>query len=205
MIRVAVSVEGETEEEFINEVVAVHLLERDIHLQPVLLVGDVTVEHLALDMADLYWSYDFVTSLVDFYGFRDKGDASIEELEDRIRKSVVDKIRRSFDESRIFPYVQLHEFEGLLFSDVNAFGYLEISEETLYELRNIRSQFLSPEDINDNTETAPSKRLSSLMPRYDKRVAGTLIALETGLDTIRAECPRFNEWLTRMETLQGLS
>ncbi len=72
-------------------------------------------------------------------------------------------------------------------------------------MRNIRSQFPSPEDINDNTETAPSKRLSSLMPGYDKRVAGTLIALETGLDTIRAECPRFNKWLTRMEALQEMS
>ena len=201
MIRVAVSVEGETEEEFVNEVLAVHVMGRNIHLQPVLLGGDVTVERLALDMADLYWSYDFVTSLVDFYGFRDKGNATIEELEQRIHTVVVARINRSFDESRVFPYVQLHEFEGLLFSDVNAFTWLGVSDETLDNLRHIRSHFATPEDINDNVHTAPSKRLKSLIPRYDKRVAGPVVALEIGLDRIRAECQRFDEWFTRLESL----
>ncbi len=202
MIRLAISVEGRTEEEFVKEVLSGHLRIRGVEPQPVLLNGNVTLDRLGSDIAKLFWSFDFVTSLVDFYGFRDKGDATPEELEQLIHGEVVAKINQSFDESRIFPYVQRHEFEGLLFSDVNAFDYLDISEETLDALRNIRSQFPTPEDINDNVDTAPSKRLKSLIPRYDKRVAGPLVALEIGLDRIRAECPRFNEWLVRLETLE---
>ena len=202
MIRLAIAVEGRTEEEFINEVLAARLRIAGVEPHPVPLDGNVTVERLASDMAKLFWSFDFVTSLVDFYGFRDKGNASVEELEERVHGSVVDKISRSFDESRIYPYVQRYEFEGLLFSHTNAFVCLDVPEETLSELSSIRSQFTTPEDINDNADTAPSKRIEKLIPTYDKSLSGPLVALEIGLDKIRAECPRFNEWLIRLETLQ---
>ena len=85
---------------------------------------------------------------------------------------------------------------------MDAFTWLGVSDETLNELRNIRSRFPTPEDINDNVDTAPSKRLEDLIPRYDKVVFGHLVALETGLDRIRAECTRFNEWLTTIESLR---
>ena len=89
----------------------------------------------------------------------------------------------------------------MLFSDVNSFRTLDTSEETLNALRGVRAQFPTPEDINDNVDTAPSKRLENLIPRYDKVVFGPLVALETGLDNIRAECPRFNDWVTKLESL----
>ena len=202
MIRLAVSVEGETEEEFVKDVLAGRLRMRGVEPYPILLGGDVTLNHLASEIAELYWDFDYVTSLVDFYGFRDKGNATIGELEQRIHRTVVARINRSFDESRVLPYVQLHEFEGLLFSDVSAFRYLGVSDETMNELRYLRSRFNTPEDINDNVDTAPSKRLKSLMPR---RANGPVVAQRIGLDKIRAECPRFNEWLTRLESLQSSS
>ena len=185
MIRLAIAVEGRTEGEFVTEVLADHLREMSVEPTRIFLNGNVTVERLASYMERLSWSFDFVTSLVDFYGFRDKGNASIEELEQRILATVVSRINRSFDESRIFPYVQLHEFEGLLFSDVNVFRSFGISEETLNSLIGIRAQFRTPEDINDNVDTAPSKRLEGLLPEYDKVVFGPLVALEIGLDKIR--------------------
>ena len=55
-----------------------------------------------------------------------------------------------------------------------------------------------------NADTAPSNRIKSVIPGYQKVVDGTLIARETGLDTIRAECPRFAEWLAKLESLGGL-
>ncbi len=204
MIRLAISVEGETEEEFVKEVIAERLRIYGVEPYPILLGGDVTLDRLASDMAELYWSFDFVTSLVDFYGFRGKGSDTVEELERRIHTTVVAKINRSFDESRIFPYVQLHEFEGLLFSDVNAFTWLGVSDEILDALRNIRSRFITPEDINNSVDTAPSKRLESLMPRYHKRVDGPVVALEIGLDRIRAECPRFDKWVAHLESLEQI-
>ena len=203
MIRVAISVEGGTEEDFVNEVLAARLRIDGVEPYPISLNGDVTVERLASDMAKLFWNFDFVTSLVDFYGFRGKGNATVEELEQLIYVSVARKIGRSFNEALIYPYVQKHEFEGLLFSDVNSFQNLDVSDETLSNLLSISCQFTTPEDINDNTDTAPSKRIEHLIPEYDKRADGPLLALEIGLDKIRSECPRFNLWLARLENLES--
>ena len=160
------------------------------------------MERLASDMALEYRNFDFVTSLVDFYGFRGKGDATLGDLEQCISEAIDQKIGRSWDQSRVFPYIQQYEFEALLFSDVAAFeDVIYVPEESVAELQRVRRRFDTPEDINDSKETAPSKRILALIPRYNKRVHGPLIAETTGLNTIRSECPRFNAWLERLESL----
>ena len=205
MIRVAIAVEGRTEEEFVKNVLADHLRTRGVEPTPVLLGrrgGNVTVERLASEMAKLHWAFDRVTSIVDFYGFRGKGGASREELEKRIHDQVDRNIGRSYDQSRVFPYVQQYEFEGLLFADVTVFGkFLDHPPDLVEKLRAIRSKFETPEDINDGVTTHPSRRIEDLMPTYQKPVDGPLLAGRMGLSTIRAECPRFNQWVTRMEAL----
>lgn len=75
-------------------------------------------------MARFYWDFDFVTSLVDFYGFRGKGDRTVEELEKHLTERTHMQVDHECDPRRVFPYVQRHEFEGLLFSDVSAFSKL---------------------------------------------------------------------------------
>ena len=211
MIRLAISVEGRTEEEFVKLVLAEHLRAKGVEPQPVLIGkhgkgdkgGDVTVKRLATEMATLYWSFDAVTSLVDFYGFRDKDDRSVERLERHLLKKVRARIRRrEWDETKVFPYVQRHEFEGLLFSDVNAFtSVMDAPEESVAELRRARSQFSTSEDINDEPETAPSKRITRTISRYRKALHGPLLAETMGLDAIRKECLRFNQWVERLESL----
>ena len=49
--------------------------------------------------------------------------------------------------------------------------------------------------------TPPSKRIKALIPKYNKVLHGPLAAGETGLDSMRNECPRFNGWLSRLESL----
>ncbi len=202
MTRVAISVEGSTEEAFVKRLLIGYLAEKGIFVQPFPLNGNITVQRLALDMANFFWSFDFVTSLVDFYGFRDKGEKTIEELEKDISETIDKRIGRSWDQRRIFPYIQQYEFEGLLFSDVESFRPVPgVDEECLTSLGQIRQQFETPEHINDNSTTAPSKRIKALIPKYNKVLHGLLVAGETGLDRIRNECPRFNGWLTRLESL----
>ncbi len=202
MTRVAVSVEGSTEEAFVKRLLVGYLEEKGIFVQPFPLHGNITVQRLALDMANFFWSFDFVTSLVDFYGFRDKGEKTIEELEENISETIDKRINQSWDQSRIFPYIQQYEFEGLLFSNVDGFRLVpEVDEECLTSLSQIRQQFETPEHINDNSTTAPSKRIKVLIPTYNKVLHGLLVAGETGLDSIRNECPRFNGWLNRLESL----
>ena len=209
MIRLAISVEGPTEEEFSKAVLTSHLRFHGIEAQPILLGrargrgggGNVSVERLALEMVYLCRSFDAVTSLVDFYGFRKKCEKTAEELESLLRQEIQQKI--DWNENRILPYVQRHEFEGLLFSDVGAFSALiGTSPESVDLLRNIRSSFATPEDINDNKATAPSQRIKNVIPHYRKPLHGPLVATEIGLDAIRAECPRFNNWMISLESLQ---
>ena len=105
---------------------------------------------------------------------------------------------------RVFAYVQRHEFEALLFSDVRAFARTAVaSSDAERELAAVRDQFASPEDINDSPATAPSKRIARSMPRYDKVVDGAQVAAAIGLETMRLECPRFSAWISRLESLDA--
>lgn len=208
--RLAISVEGHTEREFVNSVLAGHLRGRGVEPTPILLGrargrsggGNVSVERLATEMGRLRGSFDAVTSLVDFYGFRRKGNQTIEELEGQIFQEFRTKIARKWDATRVFPYIQQYEFEALLFSDLDAIAnWLDVPEKSVKELRRIRSEFSTPEDINDSHDTAPSKRIAQSIPRYKKTIDGPLLVREIGLATIRTECPRFGKWVTRLESL----
>ena len=168
MTRLAVSVEGQTEEEFVKQVLADHLRARHVESTPVLLGrarggaggGNVSSDRLVAEIAHLYYSFDAVTSLVDFYGFGDKGDRTVEEVEAHVADRIAECVGRDWDETRVVLYVQRHEFEGLLFSDVDVFAtQINFPDNCVADLRAVREQFGTPEDINDHPETAPSKRI----------------------------------------------
>ena len=205
MIRLAIVVEGQTEEGFVKQVLVDHLRTHGVIPIPILLGrrgGDVNMERLVSDMAKSFWSFDFVTSLVDFYGFRDRGSEEPDDLENRINNAIVSRVKRSFDQTRVFTYVQKYEFEGLLFSNVEALQAVSgATSDSLAQLQSVRSGFPTPEDINDNRETAPSKRITFALPQYNKRLHGPQVASDIGLEKIRTECQRFNAWMTRLETL----
>ena len=207
MVRIAIVVEGQTEFEFVSRVLAPGLWEGEVYLFPSLIGrrgGNVSVDSLAADMVGRISSFDYVTSLVDFYGFRGKGDLTCDALEEHINAAVAGRVHRPQVQPRVFAYVQQYEFEGLPFSNVNVFeSELIAPDECVEQLRTIRENVSSPEDINDSSDTAPSKRISSLIPNYNKRIDGPLLAGEIGLETIRRECPRFNAWVTRMESLDN--
>ena len=213
MIRLAITVEGETEEDFVTEVLGPHLNSKEIYPFPILLGrakrnvgggGNVTIGRLAADMVSNYHRFDFVTSLVDFYGFRDKGTRSVGELEQAITQEVQERIQRNWDQRKVISYVQQHEFEGLLFAKVDGFVNVPGADDSvMVQLARVRAQFSSPEDINDNPNTAPSKRIIQVLPDYVKTIDGPQIAQAIGLGTIRQECPRFDSWVTRLESLSA--
>ena len=59
----------------------------------------------------------------------------------------------------------------------------------------------APEDIDDGPMTAPSKRLREVFAAYQKPLHGPLAVAAIGIDRIRAVCPHFHHWLTRVEAL----
>lgn len=97
-------------------------LMESVHIKGFRSLADVEITGLpqaaVLIMVTLRQSFDAVTSLVDFYGFRGKGSRTVEELEELLARKIRQKIPGP---KAVIPYVQKHEFERLLFSDVTAF------------------------------------------------------------------------------------
>lgn len=210
MIRVCIVCEGQTEVEFVKNCLAPYLLSHGLQVFPSLLRspsghhrgGRVTVERLVKFISHQYHEADRITTLVDFYGFQDRNGRSRAELEADILAGVA-RITTGFDPRFVLPYVQMHEFEGLLFSDPHAFMWVEDgwSEETQARLEAVAQAFDSPEDINDSPQTAPSRRILSIFPAgtYSKTEHGPLIAESIGIDAIRAKCPAFNAWVEKLQ------
>jgi hypothetical protein len=214
-------VEGQTEETFVNEVLGRHLYAVGFHSVGARYIGGARrrggicgwaearqgiVNHLRQD------GQIFVTTMVDYYGLPQSdgrewpGRAAAALLRSDDRASFVEShlsqdVREILDTNRFIPFVVMHEFEALLFSDCAAFGRAIGQPELALELAAIRDGFDTPEGINDSPESAPSKRILALKPSYEKPLLGALAALEIGLEKIRAECPHFDGWVRRLESL----
>ena len=106
---------------------------------------------------------------------------------------------------RFIPYVQMHEFEGLLFSNPSQLAYALRRQDLAQQFWAIRKDFETPEHIDDSPVTAPSKRIQNLFPRYRKVQMGETAAKAIGLRKIRQQCPLFNAWLDKLEKLTPLA
>lgn len=216
-------VEGETEETFVNEVLGEHLRARgyvDVSARRIGLGhrrGGIVawgaarrdiVRHLKQDRTWL------VTTMVDYYalpksaangwpGRAAAGNLPFERrassVEAEVHADVAPEMGRNFEQGRFLPFVVMHEFEGLLFSDCTRFAAAIGRPDLTAALQEIRDGYTTPEEINDSPATAPSKRVEALVPGYTKPLFGTLAALEIGLPAMRAECPHFRSWLERLE------
>ena len=105
---------------------------------------------------------------------------------------------------QFIPYLQLHEYETLLFSKPEAFGvFFKECGEAIKALQAIAASVPSIEHINDNWKTVPSRQIIQVLDEYDgrKATAGPDIAENIGVATIRSKCPHFDGWLVRLETL----
>ncbi|MFN0105125.1 MAG: DUF4276 family protein [Bryobacteraceae bacterium] len=220
MARLLVHVEGKTEETFVNEVLAWHLHGQGYTKVSARRVGNhrrrggvgtwesakrEILGHLKNDRDAI------ATTMLDFYGMPTTwpgretpcGRTSAQKASS-IEDALASDIRASIDTPRFVPFVMMHEFEAMLFSDCAAFSREIGRPELEPALLQIRHSFKNPEEINDSLETAPSKRLLALMPDYQKPLFGALAALEIGLKKIRAECPHFDGWVRRLEALAAL-
>ena len=225
MSRLLVHVEGETEEDFVKEVLRPYLYDRGYSAVSARLMGNTRqrrrrggikgwaevrkdiLRHLKQDAGRL------VTTMVDYYGLPQSGSKTWPErraaggvafeqkaktVEDALLADISQEMGGAFNVDRFIPYVMMHEFEAMLFSDCEGFGRGIGREDLVPRLQAIRDQFASPEEIDDSPDTAPSKRIEHLMPDYQKPLMGNLAALEIGIHAIRRECPHFEEWLERL-------
>jgi hypothetical protein len=100
---------------------------------------------------------------------------------------------------RFVPFVTMHEYEALLFSDCHKFAHGIGRPDLAHAFQAVRERFASPEEINDSPVTAPSKRVKAIFPGYQKPFLGALAMMEIGLTAVRAQCPHFDAWVARLE------
>lgn len=218
MHRVLILVEGQTEERFVKTVLNPHLENYNVVCIPTIITTKLVkrgpnfkggvpeytkvkrqIQRLLGDTNAIK-----ISTMIDYYGvpnsFPGKNNIFGEKPHDRV-KYLESELLKDIDDQRFLPYYALHEFEALLFSSPLEIANTMIQPASLADLQAIRSSFATPEDINDNPITCPSKRLSNLFDIYNKPIYGTLISQRIGLETIKAECPHFNEWISTFENL----
>jgi hypothetical protein len=223
MIQVHVICEGPTEEMFVTNVLEPHFTTKGIDLWAVNIGGNVTFYRLFKPIRIRLNSYPqaYCTTFFDFYGSagefpgkseavkqahsKERHDCVVAALKEKVCEHLGKQGKQAVD--RFIPYVQMHEFEALLFSKPDILAS-ELGLPSSTDVQQIAGQFATPEDINDSVKTAPSKRLKGLCmdnrKRYEKVLLGKNAALAIGLPTIRSKCPLFNDWLHRLESLQAL-
>ncbi len=216
MTRVYVVVEGQTEETFVNAVLAPDLGHCGVFLAARLLGtaghrgGNVTYARVKRDVAMLLKQDKsaYCTTLLDLYGLGKgfPGDTAAPrrptDIEQAMNNDMIGALGGTWRaDIRFIPYIQQYEFEGLLFSDPERLARGISQPQLENNFQNIRAKFATPEEINDSPQTAPSRRILQIYPPYQKPTHGVLVAKAMGLAVIRRQCPRFNAWITRLESL----
>lgn len=216
MKRLIIVCEGQTEQEFCNDILQPHLNQFGIVIQNPTIkktAGGIVRWDSLKHQIETHLKQDptaFVTTLIDFYGIHayhnypnwlqanqhNNKNVGMDLME----QGMLSDIPAQF-QHRFIPYIQLHEFEGLLFCDINVFDNGFEENEFLdynYLVQTINDN-QNPELINDSSITAPSKRLLKIIKDYSKITHGCLIAQDIGINKMRAKCPRFNKWIDDLE------
>lgn len=226
MIRLSMSVEGQTEAEFAVSVLSPHLANFNVSLYRPRLTGLHgrrrgriptggllnTFGHAFKDIqrwlkedqkpdARFTMMVDLYSLRTDFPGYeegmrRATGRERAEALEESLANAMGDP--------RFIPYIQVHEFEALVLVDPQRLTELyKVPNAQIEALRRECEAFDTPEDINGGQHSHPKDRIKQRVPNYDENVAGPLVAEGIGLPTLRERCPHFGRWLTRLEQLDA--
>ncbi len=219
MIRLNITAEGFSEERFVTDILRPHLLNFGVYtvVRKVLSNrklrkrgGIVGYEKFKNDVTQWFRECPDVyhTTLIDLYGLKPDfpGHTTTRHLQPYNRVLEMEKLlKEDLHFYKFIPYIQLHEYETLMYSDTTIMeNWLGLYNKLPINcFSNIRNSFpnKNPELINESPEMAPSKRILSLCNSYDKVNDGILILKEIGLKKLRRECSHFYEWVTSLENL----
>lgn len=223
--RLIVVVEGHTEEAFVKDVLQPHLNDSGVYTSATL-VGKTIAQkrgHRRRGGGHFkHWRKDIkrilggergddlrVTTLFDLYGLPDDfpglglhgADADTLRRCASLEAALADDIH----DHRFIPYIQRHEFETLVLAALPSLAELLDAEDDLAGLAALKEALgpVAPEDVNDGRNTAPSKRLLDFIPGFSKVLHGPLAIADTGLASLRRQCPRFGVWVRKLEKLSA--
>lgn len=212
MKRVVFIVEGDTEVRFIQKCLIPYLYSRGysnpMNAQKILTNrklnkkgGNISFEYLKNDICRVAATSNvLITTLLDFFRLPDDyphhttDSQKISDIENAIRENISTIIEKSC----FLPYIQRHEIESLMYTNMDGFNIVLDDTASLDKLQKIINSYPNPEDINGGAQTAPSKRLMKIFP-YEKTTDGEMILEALNIDDIRTKCPHFNEWIEKLE------
>ena len=208
--KVIIIVEGQTEEEFVNESLRPWLNNHSIYDVRAIKIrtsqtgkgGSANYQKFKNDVSRLLNQQNdvLITSLIDFFRL----PTSFPGYEEALRIPNVERrveflenaLAEEINSERFLPYIQLHEFEALLFTRIAGFKALpDLGLKEIAEIKTVMELYPNPELINDNPTTAPSKRLEQIYPGYKKVLHGNFIILENTFQSLLEKCPRFRNWV----------
>jgi hypothetical protein len=215
-VELRVLCEGQTEQRFVNQVLAPHLQKgfgvyaTPQSMNPRSSGGVVPFDRLRRAIQTEVGRsrvHQHVTTMIDLYKIGNYPGA-----DRRANESGVDRAARieasmaaGLPNPRFHPYVQVHEFEALVFVDLDELERQFPDGEAQGAAAKLRRAIgnLAPEQIDDGPHTAPSKRIIGVIEDYyaRKSVAGPAITEGIGLSRLRASCPHFNTWVSLLEGL----
>lgn len=214
--RVNVLVEGQTEETFVREVIAPHLAGFQVWATARIVETSKGYKGGAVSFAKMEqqvrrWCLQdptaTITTMFDVYGLPNDFPGGAHWIANANPETQAAALETAFQtavgQPNFLPYLQLHEFEALLFSDLNKFSYADVAPQAIAALHQQLAGFATPEHVNNSPQTAPSKRIIQLWPGYEKSkpLNGALIALAIGLPAMRQACLRFDAWISKLEGL----
>jgi len=208
-----VIVEGQTEEKFVKKILTNFFLEFRIFFKPILIEtsrsphqkykgGLVNYNHIRKDISKVLQNGDChkVTTMIDYYrlpdNFPGKGTLPSGNIYDKV-KYLEDCWFSDIGNQKFIPYIQIHEFEALLFSDIK--GFEEVFPQEKEKFMDIINRFPNPEFINDDPQTTPSRRIGSIVTSYNKKLHGIDIAEIVGIGKMIERCPHFKEWIEKLK------
>lgn len=214
MIRIGISVEGYTEDEFCKQVLHPYFSNYDIHIESIIVTtkrnqcgkkfkgGCVNLDRVKSELSKILPSFDYVTTFYDLYGFDIEETITADALEE--------KIKNLFPENhKLIPYIQKYEFETLLFSEPAYYEEYFNNCKAKVDIEHIITSCGSVESINNSVETAPSKRICKFFDKYDEQYEkvfhGPSIIHDIGLDKIMSQCPRFKNWINTILKLSEVA
>jgi hypothetical protein len=219
MKRLIIICEGSTEVQFCRILLEAHFFNHNIQIHPAQLKksgGGIVAWGSVKKQIEIHLKQDqeaVVTTFVDYYGIKPKHFFPAwnlcMQIPDKIKR--IDALERAMQDEiddslryRFIPYIQLHEFEGLLFNSAAVFERNIPSENfsDREQLGRIIEEYPNPELINDTLTNSPSHRLQRIIQGYNKAIDGPILASEIGLVDIRAKSPRFNKWIETLEALK---
>ncbi len=210
--------EGQTEERFVNELLKGYFRSLNVIVKCVLVTtsskkgahgGVVNFQHVKGDlekwMKNVKHKKDelhFFTTMLDLYALP-TNFPSYEKAKGKEPYSKVaiieEGLRQTINNPNFIPYIQLHEFEALLFADLaKVEAYFQLKTADAKKLAKALARHNNPELVNGGSETAPSKLIESAIDGY-KKPDGVEVLKKIGLQTLRSRCNHFNDWLQRIE------